>query len=92
MVGFLKRLFGKKDKGHPEDAETEGEGSGNEGTGTVQTPIFEKQEPISLELKKPETPGTAAQAPAGKWRCSKCQRIMDDSVMNCSFCGVGKGE
>ena len=31
-------------------------------------------------------------APPGKWRCSKCERVKDDQLENCSFCGAGKGE
>lgn len=86
---FFRKLFKRKDTETTQEEEPVQQEAAPEPEPTpspadfkpdLSTPSMEK-----MEQEKKEAP------PAGKWRCSKCKRLMDDGVENCSFCGAGKG-
>ena len=108
MTSFFKKLFGKKAKEELRTGEEAGEdeaqaeetpspapqiqasatstpapsmASAPAGTGTIFT-----------EYTGPSALKENDAAPRGKWRCSKCERLMDELVENCSFCGAAKDQ
>lgn len=107
MTSFFKKLFGKKAKEelqNNEEAEKDeslteetlsSASSAQPATSTPAPSAFpatKGTDTLFTEHTIYKAPGKSDTPPQGKWRCSKCERLMDELVKNCSFCGAAKDQ
>jgi len=108
MTSFFKKLFGKKankelqndeeaEKGESLTEETLSSASSAQPAATSTPapsafPATKGTNTLFTEGTTSKAPGKSDTPPRGKWRCSKCKRLMDEQVENCSFCGAAKDQ